>query len=783
MITWDDFCSLVTHTIKRTLDSNQDKNQWDAICAPLDTSLFLVAGPGSGKTTVLALRVLKFVFVDDVDPSAILATTFTRKAAAELRSRILGWGDNMRKELMRVHPALRLRLERLDLNRIVTGTLDSIAEEVMRDNRAPGVQPSILIEEFVADALMVRRGFFDSGRHNSVDLRDYVKYINGSAWKINIGTLREVAREVRDRFLHDQVDEAAFESSSTHPGVPVLCAAIRDYSQALDTNLVLDFAALEANFLRRLQNGTLTSFQNNLRVLLVDEYQDTNLLQEQIYFLLTESAIAHGGAVTVVGDDDQSLYRFRGATVELFRDFVVRLQQHCRAWPQMIYLNHNYRSTPTIVRFYSGFVALDPAYVPARVVGKPPLVPARTSAYVDYPVLGLFRPDLPELARDLAQFVNGVFRGGGITVNHNGQRFHVVVNPNGGALGDCALLCSSPREYSASNPPQPPRPRLPLLLRNELEQLSSPIRVFNPRGEEFCDVEEVGILCGLILGCIDPGAVVQNSIGGMPPAAHIAMNRWRQQAQAYIVGNPHPNRGGRSLGSFVDAWQRRTPQGGGTWPNEVDLMSLVYNLVTWISKLQVDPEGLVYLEAISRTVSQSTRFSSYEATIRNTSPHDTNSVRAAIWDIFVPLATGVIDLAEELIEEFPRDRLNILSIHQSKGLEFPLTIVDIGSDFKRRHAAHAFKRFPRDGSRSHRLEDELRPYSRFPALSRSSKDRAFDDLIRQYFVAFSRAQDVLLLVGIGDRGSGPHQQVENIATGWIRDGSWPWRTLPNVVQL
>ncbi|GHO61374.1 hypothetical protein KSC_002660 [Ktedonobacter sp. SOSP1-52] len=138
MIAWNDFCQLVTHTIQRTLDPNRDRNQWDAICAPLDTSLFLVAGPGSDKTTVLALRVLKFMFVDGVDPSAILATTFTRKAAAELRSRILGWGDKMRKELMRTHPALKPRLERLDLNRIITGTLDSIAEEVMRDNRASG---------------------------------------------------------------------------------------------------------------------------------------------------------------------------------------------------------------------------------------------------------------------------------------------------------------------------------------------------------------------------------------------------------------------------------------------------------------------------------------------------------------------------------------------------------------------------------------------------------------------------------------------------------------------
>ncbi|MHB8598525.1 MAG: UvrD-helicase domain-containing protein [Ktedonobacteraceae bacterium] len=781
MIAWNDFCNLVTSVLQRILDPNEDMNQWEAICAQLDESLFLVAGPGSGKTTALALRVLKFVFVDGADPSSILATTFTRKAAAELRSRILGWGDKVRKELIRTRPQIKSQLEQLDLNRIVTGTLDSIAEEVMRDNRAPGTQPAIVIEEFVADALMVRRGFFDAGRHNSPDLRDYVSQINGSKWNVHIGTLREITREVRDRFLHDLVDEAAYEANAVHPGVAVLSAAIRDYSNALEAEFVLDFASLEANFLRRLQNGSLAAFRNNMRVVLVDEYQDTNLLQEQIYFTLAQSVLMNGGAITVVGDDDQSLYRFRGATVELFRDFAARLQSFCNLVPRIIYLNHNYRSTQTIVSFYSEFVGLDPAYSPARVTGKPPLISARKKPIpIDYPILGIFRPDLNELAHDLAYFIDNVFQGVGVTVNYDGQHFQIKVNPQCGALGDCALLCSSPREYSSG---MNPRPRLPWLLRQELAQLPSPLRVFNPRGEEFCEIPEVAILCGLILECIDPGSSVQISISKMPLGASEVMEHWRQNARDHIASNPSPNTHTRTLRDFVNAWQTRTPQGASLWPNEVDLMSLVYNLVTWIPKMQIDPEGLVYLEAISRTVSQSTRFSSYDSTIQNRTPHNTQSVKAALWDIFVPLATGAIDLAEELIEEFPRDRLNILSIHQSKGLEFPLTIVDVGSDFKTNHHTQAFKRFPKDGSRSHRLEDELRRYSRFPPQARSPRDRAFDDLVRQYFVAFSRTQDVLLLVGLGDQQSGPFPLVPNVATGWIRDMRWPWNGLPNVIHI
>lgn len=124
----------------------------------------------------------------------------------------------------------------------------------------------------------------------------------------------------------------------------------------------------------------------------------------------------------------------------------------------------------------------------------------------------------------------------------------------------------------------------------------------------------------------------------------------------------------------------------------------------------------------------------------------------------------------------------MLSIHQAKGLEFPLTIVDVGSDFRTNHWKQAFQRFPREGGAAHRLEDELRSFS--PSLQpsgRTPRDRAFDDLIRSYFVAFSRAQDVLLLVGLETVADG---RVPHVATGWDRDGTFRWGTwLPNLEHI
>jgi DNA helicase-2/ATP-dependent DNA helicase PcrA len=86
------------------------------------------------------------------------------------------------------------------------------------------------------------------------------------------------------------------------------------------------------------------------------------------------------------------------------------------------------------------------------------------------------------------------------------------------------------------------------------------------------------------------------------------------------------------------------------------------------------------------------------------------------------------------------------------------------------------------------MEDELRTCSPLEEPDRTSRDRAFDDLIRQYFVAFSRPQDVLLLVGLVSVKDGYHTQqgprkIANVATGWSRDGKWHWPRLENVKHI
>lgn len=770
MISWELFKTVVVEKLKRDIDNNV--NQERAINAPLSHSLFIVAGPGSGKTTVMVLKVLKLMFVDDIDPSNILITTFTKKAASELRSRILGWGDILKKIFMEsIEEENRKKLDKLDINRIKTGTLDSITEEVLREFREPGTPAPAVIEDFVAKALLLRFGLFNHGRFRRSELKDALAHIQGNYWGLNVPGMTDRIMEVKERLYHDQIDFDKLKSSKIE-GMDLVCEAIADYSSELNHRFLNDFASLEQKFLKKLSNGSLKGFLDNIKFILVDEYQDSNLLQEQIYFEIAKAAIKNGGSITVVGDDDQSLYRFRGATVSLFQKFDSRMQDELNLKPDKIFLSPNYRSTKNIVDFCNYFVTLDEEFQKARVQDKPPIFDARSPPYANFPILGMFRDDKENLASDLADFIYNVVHGDGVKIDNE---FEIRIHPKGGSA-DISMLSFSPQELNYKD-----EPRLPLLLRNKLANYPHPISVFNPRGQNLNKIEEVQILCGMLLECIDPNSEVQDTITNLPSFTKDILVQWRKKGQDYIQNVSTPKM--PSLERFVDSWQKRKPLGRKKWEKNVSLMTIVYKLITWMPKMQSDIECLVYLESISRTINEAALFGSFKSEIiyddENPSLRE-SSIRESIKNILVPIATGTIDINEDLLDTLPSDRLNVMSIHQAKGLEFPLVIVDVGSDYKNLQS-NAKKRFPKRGDNTSYMEDNLRIYGESKTFSRSARDRAFDDLIRLYFVAFSRAQDIVLLVGLNSvkngytLKSGNHREIPNVATGWNRDEEWVWK--------
>lgn len=745
------------------------------ITDPLRASQFVVAGPGTGKTTALAIRTLKLILVDDVDPGAIVATTFTRRAAKELRSRILQTADRLRRALITQLPANEKgRLSELDFNRVYTGTLDSLSEEIMTTFRGLGTAPPVVIDDYFADALMLFEGLFPQGRFRRQELGDYYGTINGTRFGLSPKALAGFIRGIHERALYEGVDLDAYRNSGLHPGIPYVVDAIRDYRNALGLQGLYDFALLEDLFLQRLKGGNLEAFTRDIRVLLVDEYQDTNFLQERIYFEIARRCITQGGGITVVGDDDQALYRFRGAHTNLFIEFPRRAHSDLGTRPSRIDLSENRRSTDPIVVFLNRYVTLDPAYARVRVRNKPRIRTIRANA-TPFPVLGMFRDDLNQLTADLADFVSRIVNGRGFRIP--GTRLWIRRDATAGSAADVILLASSPLEENGNG-----RPLLPQTLRTALGTLRRPIEVYNPRGRAIDSVPQVAELLGMALECIDPGSQQEQAIGKLPLDAVDEFNTWRAAGTAFISQNPQP-RGPPSLPDFVRAWSRRIPTRGGAWPrDDQPLLQLLYKLVTWAPFFQEDIEGLAFLQAMNRTVTSAANLGNYEGCISFKTPQDfARSVKDLYWNFFTPMAMDFIEVDEDLLDTLPQDRLGIFSIHQAKGLQFPLVIVDVGCNFAKDHWAQAFKRFPRDGGRTGRLEDDLRRFATLAAPNRPALDRAFDDLTRQYFVAYSRPQDVLLMVGLTSMISNP--PIPHVATGWRRDRSWPWQGLPNVAMI
>lgn len=779
MIECTDFENIIVHELERDIRYSINSNQNEAVWAPLNTSLLIAAGPGSGKTTVMVLKILKFIFIDNVEPSSIIATTFTRKAASELKSRVVQWGNKLKKELVwnPKYYYFRNYLDSIDFKKVIIGTIDSISEEVLRNNGGLNDSEYTIIEDFVANSLMIKTGLLGLELQKDRQLKSFLNHVKGSKSRLNISSMSQTLLEIKDRAHHDRISLKDFIEKYDHPGAQKAFEAISSYEEDLKKRYLLDFSTLEEEFLKKLQNNELKDFLSHIKVIMVDEYQDTNLLQENIYFEIGGAAIKNGGSIIVVGDDDQSLYRFRGATVDLFKDFKERIKLKLNVNLNFINLSQNYRSTENIVDFCNSYISLDQGFQNARVKGKKSIISSRKKPYPDFPVLGMFRDDIKTLAEDLANFIHKIVQKDGLDFKFENNEFKIKIDEKEGSLEDMALLCSSPMEQDFKG-----NSRLSFLLKDELSKFNPQISVFNPRGQHLGRIPLIELICGLILECIDPEEEIQSTI--RPPRnAVLRFKVWRSKGLNYMDYH-----GNEKVKIFRDTWKYELKHGKGEF--KIPIADMISRIIQLMPEVKNDDE-FIYIEVITKTITQTGLFSDFKSNIvldDKKSEKMRNSVIEAIWNIFVPIALGAVSIDLDILEDLPKNRINIMSIHQSKSLEFPIVIVDVGSDFKMNYSYHSFRRFPGSPGKSCTIEDKMMEFSPMGKPSRLGIDRAFDDLIRQYFVAFSRPKDILLLVGLnsvkdGYYFNGSTRFIPNIATGWDRDEEWHWVGLENLVHL
>ena len=595
MISDGGFLDLVGSRLGRSLNDKANRAQRRAITHGTDSILQIVAGPGSGKTTVLVLRALRHVLVDDILPDHILITTFTRKAARELRTRWLDWGTSLLNAL-----AQEQSVGHIDINRCRIDTLDSTVHEVLTEFRPLGSIPPALADTS-ASVLTLKREVFQAIYWQNKQQVDNLlaRYTFNRRPPRNQREALGTTKRLLERLIQDQVDTAAYAESGRAERLVV--DMLHSYRQLCAESNVFDFATLEEYFLERLSGGQLDEWTEDLRVLLIDEYQDTNPLQEAIYFALINSANL---AAAIVGDDDQAMYRFRGGSVELFTQFSDRCRKATGRHTTRVDMVRNFRSQPEIIAFFNSHLASDPAFQTARInPSKPLVIAANPSSHI--PVLGMFGPDEITLANDLANFLRNLADKNRISVG-NGQEFHLA--DKNGAIGDAVFLSHSVEEATYNYYDRVHEPRFPGLLRTCLENLG--LKVFNPRGQSLRAIPDVQTLLGLVLLSIDPD---RNTVNGMMPTQveGYFLRQWHNAATAFLDEVPPPN-DGRGLSGFIGEWQRvARGQVVKEIPADWPALELIFKLISWIPGFQSEPEHQVWLEAVTRIFSSATVASPY----------------------------------------------------------------------------------------------------------------------------------------------------------------------------
>lgn len=628
--------------------------------------LQIIAGPGSGKTLVLVLRALYLLITGRTQPSEILVTTFTEKAAYELRDRMNEYGRLLGYD----GPLYELRI----------GTIHSFCDENLRkyvghsplkknyetlDELTQSLFLNEHFAEIVPDEMKVGSQYFGRWEYKWTAIRGLTPYLNKSVEEM-IGPAQ--LKEAADDFLR------------------LLGRALANYERALYKANRIDFAHQQKLFFDLLQDAELRDrIRRGLKYILVDEYQDTNYIQEQILFSLAQP----GNNICIVGDEDQSLYRFRGATVRNILEF----QTHFKESRQIV-LDVNYRSHEKIINAYNAFMdGIDWKSEDGRL---------------GYRFAKKIRPD-PE-----GQFPDypAVFSIWGTSPKDEAKRFADLVKylKDSGIIQDysqVALLLHSVRlEHSGH-------------YLDAMEALGIPY--FAPRARAYFENEEVREIIGyyaVIFGFYEEMKELTGfSFQTLINYVNDAISKLGPYSQSSPLLTKYIQDRNRDIASLK--------------PGE----SLDMTMSDYFYELLAFEPFASYMKNENRarnlaTFSQLlTEFQNYYH-VKLVTARNKDWINKKLFVSFIKLLLdNGIDDYEDPYNPIPQGYVQVMTVHQSKGLEFP--VVAVGSLSVNKRTA---KQVDRDlAAFYHRAPFE--PEERITLF----------DTMRQYYVAFSRAAKLLVL--------------------------------------
>lgn len=294
-----------------------------------DGPIMIVAGAGSGKTKVLTTRIAHLM-ATGVDSFQILALTFTNKAAAEMKERVTKI------------------LENNDARNLYIGTFHSVFARILRAE---------------ADKLGYPRNFtiYDTDDAKSV-VKTVVKEMNLDDKHYKANTVYNRISHAKNSLItpEEYLNDYGLQQEDMRANRPLIGQIYTAYCNRCFKNGAMDFVDLLLKFYQLLKTHpeSLSKYQRKFKYIMIDEYQDTNTSQYQIIKLLG----AMHENVAVVGDDAQSIYSFRGATIENILQFQKDYEE-----VKVVMLEQNYRSSQNILHVANQVIANNKGQIPKKL--------------------------------------------------------------------------------------------------------------------------------------------------------------------------------------------------------------------------------------------------------------------------------------------------------------------------------------------------------------------------------------------------------------------------------
>ncbi|WP_440993961.1 UvrD-helicase domain-containing protein [Cysteiniphilum litorale] len=795
--------------------------------------LFLSAGPGSGKTRVILWRVVNLMVFHNVEPKDIFLATFTEKAAKQLK-------DGLEDLLGMV---TNLSGKPYDISQMSLGTVHSICRDLIADRRITqgkrNKPPRLLdaldqyflvynkqnwqeltkaagfsrVEEanmMINSSLGTNRDMGSTSRHKAA--LSAISFFNRLSEEHADPLCIDIELEANQFELQDQEHcKAIYAANSTafdNLLLSRLLVMYDLYKTKLKQENCTDFSLLQSELYDVLvQNKSSTHVFKHI---IVDEYQDTNSIQEKIYFHLSQGY----KNITIVGDDDQALYRFRGATVENLVEFDNRCEKYLGIEPRKIVLSENFRSRRQIVDCYTQFIDYydwekpktaqadfkNPYY---RVMNKG--IFAHSQDYNDA-VLVTSPGNAQAVSSELVTTIKALKEQGKIKdYNEVAVLFSSLKGQNG--------MASKVQE-----------------LHDQLEEAGIP--VYAPRAKRFLEVDEAKAVFGLFLTIFGKPQTLNDLKGNKPYHEYLKdcdenvdkLLRADRHLKHYIDTKKQElkiiSQDYQKLESFFleKNWTKsqpltlemlniiaRAPSLKLSTSAQQILTSKLFGKQIEKRYLAGNPFSLSYLQGRVCSVDWNVldlfyQFGAFdyfkklyrlaedgvdEGPICNLA--QISKYLARFMQLYRSVITAEIIINESLSthlfssflfalfrlqesefeneeEPFPKGRVSFLTIHQSKGLEFPVVI--LGSIYRKEQAPGLLEYFVRE-----KIRPQGEPLEKIAQF----------DITRMFYVALSRAENVLVIPYY--KGSGnPKSPGFNLLLdqmGYTHVNAVNWTDIPN----